>query len=102
MSHFFGPCPSPELEAGVSHFFGPCPRSELETGMSLFFFFRVARVEFRVKFRVEAVRNCGQLYQASLKNMTYKKCPSLQSGSRSASSAVAVRAISSHSAVGML
>ena len=38
------------------------------------------------------------------KKMTYNKCPSLQSGmlSRSASSAVAARAISSHSAVGML
>ena len=66
--------------------------------MSLFF--GVALVEFRVKFRVEAA-----LYQATSlpnKNMTYKKCPSLQSGSRSASSAVAARAISSHSAVGML
>ena len=64
--------------------------------MSLFF--GVALVEFRVKLRVEAA-----LYQATSlpkKNMTYKKCPSLQSGSRS--SAVAVRAISSHSAVGML
>ena len=62
--------------------------------MSLFF--GVALVEFRVKFRVEAA-----LYQATSipkKYMTYKKCPSLQS----ASSAVAARAISSHSAVGML
>ena len=66
--------------------------------MSLFF--GVALVEFRVKFRVEAA-----LYQATSlpkKNMTYKKCPSLQPGSRSASYDVAARAISSHSAVGML
>ena len=62
---------SSELETGMSHdrFFSELPAwsSELETGMSLFF--RVARVEFRVKFRVEAavggrIPHCGQLYQA--------------------------------------
>ena len=88
MSHFFCPIFSgpARVEFGTGNrrvpFFGPCPRRVRNWKQACPFFFRVARVEFRVKFRVEATKPSTKP-PASLKKMTYKKCPSLQSGSRS-------------------